>query len=68
MFKTQVAAASGFTAKFEHFMVFKSTDHRKLPLISYLQYMEKVRAELALFSIEKAHTLHLMSLLLSVLL
>ena len=41
-----------------HFMVYKSTDHRKLPSI----YLSK-----ALFSVEKARALHLTSFSLSVL-
>ena len=50
-------------------MVYKSIDHRKQPLIIFFYNdVEKVRAELALFSIEKVRTLHLTSFLLSVLL
>ena len=50
-------------------MVHKSLDHRKLPSIFFFyNNMEKVRADLALFSVEKARALHLRSFLLSVLL
>ena len=35
-------------------MVYKSIDHRKLPSICFLQNMEKLRAELAIFFFEKA--------------
>ena len=50
-----------------HFVVYKSIDQRKLLSIS-INHMEKTQAEMALFSVKKAHTLHLMSFLLSVLL
>ena len=52
-----------------HFMVYKSIDHRKRPLINvFYNNMEKVQTELALFSVEKVAHLHLTSFLLSVLL
>ena len=51
-----------------HFIVYKSIDHRKLPSICFLHKKKKLRAELVLFSVEKARALHLMSFLLSVLL
>ena len=38
-----------------HFKFYKSIDYKKLPLICFLQYGQKGRVELALFSIEKAH-------------
>ena len=48
-------------------MVHKSIDHRKLPLIRFYDKMGKYEQNsLALFSIEKAHALHLTSFLLSV--
>ena len=51
---------------FGHFI---SIDHRKLPSIFFFyNNMEKVRAELAIFFVEKARALHLTSFLLSVLL
>ena len=36
-----------------HFMVYKSIDHRKLPSICFYNSMEKVRVELAIFSLRK---------------
>ena len=76
MFKTQVeprAAGEWFHCQvldilWRHFMVYKSMDHRKLPSIFFYNNMEKVRAELAFFFVEKARALHLTSFLLSVLL
>ena len=76
MFKTQVeprAAGEWFHCQvldilWRHFMVYKSIDHRKLPSIFFYNNMEKVRAELAIFFVEKARALHLTSFLLSVLL
>ena len=35
-------------------MVYKSIDHRKVPSIFFYNNMEKVRAELILFSVKKA--------------
>ena len=49
-------------------MVYKSIDHRKLPSICFYNNMTKLRAELALFSAEKARVSHLALFLLSVLL
>ena len=49
-------------------MVYKSIDHRKLPSILFYNNMEKVRADLTIFFVEKARALHLTSFLLSVLL
>lgn len=39
--------------------LFTSIDPRKLKSICFYNNMEKVRAELALFRVEKARTLHL---------
>ena len=36
-----------------HFLVYKSIDHRKLPSICFYNNMEKVRVELAIFSLRK---------------
>ena len=48
-------------------MVYKSIDHRKLPLICLYDKMGRYEQNsLALFSNEKAHALHLTSFLLSV--
>ena len=46
-------------------MVYTIIDHTKLPSIFFFFYnnMEKVRAELALFSVEKSRALHLTSFL-----
>ena len=70
MFKTQVelrALGEWFhwqvlNILWHQFMVCESKDHRKLPSICFLyNNMEKVRAELALLSVEKARALHLTS-------
>ena len=37
-----------------YFMVYNSTDHRKLLTIFFYNNIEKARTELALFSVEKA--------------
>ena len=76
MFKTQVeprAAGEWFHCQvldilWRHFMVYKSIDHRKLRSICFYNNMKNLRAELAIFSVEKARVLHLTSFLLSVLL
>ena len=78
MFKTQVeprAAGEWFHCQvldilWRHFIVYKSihVDHRKLLLIFFYNNKDKLRAELALLSDEKARALHLTSFLLSVLL
>ena len=76
MFKTQVdlrAAGEWFHCQvlnilWRNFIVYKSIDHRKLPSIFFYNNKEKLRAELVLFSVEKARALHLTSFLLSVLL
>ena len=54
-------------------MVCKCIDHRKQPsnfffFFFFCKNMEKLRAELALISVEEARALHLTSFLLSVLL
>ena len=75
MFKTQVeprAAGNWFDCQvlnilWRHFIVFKSIDHRKLPSICFYNNKEKLRAELALFSVEKARSFHLTSFSLSLL-
>ena len=75
MFKTQVEPrAAGewfhcqtFNSLWRHFMVYKSIDHRNLPSSWFFDNnKEKVRAELAIFFVEKARALHLTSFLLSV--
>ena len=77
MFKTQVeprAAREWFHCQvlnvlWCHFIVCKSIDHRKLPSICFFyNNKNKLRAELALLSDEKARALHLTSFLLPVLL
>ena len=76
MFKTQVeprAAGEWFHCQvlnilWRHFIVYKSIDHRKLLSIFFYNNKDKLRAELVLFSVEKARALHLTSFLLSVLL
>ena len=50
--------SSGFTAKFwtflwRHFMIYKSIDHKKCRQFVFCNNMEKVRAELAIFSLRK---------------
>ena len=74
MFKTQVEPRAGewfhcqvLNILWRLFVVYKSIDHRILPSIFY-NNKEKLRAELVLFSVEKARALHLTSFLLSVLL
>ena len=50
-------------------MVYKSMDNRKRASICFFFYydnMEKVRAELTLFSVEKERSLHMTSFLMSV--
>ena len=76
MFKTQVeprAAGEWFHCQvldilWRHFMVYRSIDHRNCRRFVFYNNMEKVRAELAFFFVEKARALHLTSFLLSVLL
>ena len=67
-FKTDGEVQRNFLASSLIFMVYKNIDHRKLPLIWFLQYPGKSMVEWALFSIEKVCALHLTSFLLSVLL
>ena len=69
MFKTQWFHCQILNILWRHFMVYKSIDPKKLPSICFFyNNMENVRAELAIFFVEKACMLHLTSLLLSVLL
>ena len=76
MFKTQVeprAAGEWFHCQvlnilWRHFIVYKSIDHRNCCRFVFYSNKDKLLAELALFSVEKARALHLTSFLLSVLL
>ena len=65
-FKTDGEVQRNFLASSLIFLVYKNIDHRKLPLIWFLQQPGKSMAEWALFSIEKMCALYLTSFLLSV--